>query len=353
MRHPLLNANNVFRYLQDRHLLGLDDVARVRAHDLSRRNHNLVVEVDGHLVWFIKQIQYDTPEVIASIHREAHCYLAAQDDVALATLHSLMPRCADFDDANCILILAYLDGVNAADAHVRVGPFDVRVAEVLGRLLGTVHRATPLVLQSAVSRVFSSELPWVLRHAGAHEYSGTRSRFLSLFESDLAISRALVDLRESWQTDTVIHGDARLENFVFCRPSEPLTPFEAKLVDWELADLGDAAWDCANVTQHYWTQWMSRGASTPLRWIGLETALTSFWLAYLSARGFLGRPDARRSIRRATVFTGARLIQTAYEQFAGARWWSPSVECSIRLACLLLLEPDRALEGLEYYQNAA
>jgi len=80
--------------------------------------------------------------------------------------------------------------------------------------------------------------------------------------------------------------------------------------------------------------------------------LTSFWVAYVSARSLSG-PDACRMLRRVTIFTGARLIQSAYEQFVGARSWTPTVHCAIRLACLLLVEPDRALKGFECYHNAA
>jgi aminoglycoside phosphotransferase (APT) family kinase protein len=231
------------------------------------------------------------------------------------------------------LVLDFLDGVNAAEAHLRVGPFETRVAEELGRVLCKIHRTTPL-------GSFPQELPWVLRPLDNGWRASARSRFLALFHADGAVAHALEELRGSWRADTLIHGDARPENFVLCRP------FDAKLVDWELADRGDAAWDCANVMQYYWSQWAALGAAggraEPEMWNALAVALQSFWAAYSSE-------PSERLFGRATRFTGARLIQTAYEQFASSGSWTHVVERVSRLACLLLTETDQALKGFEAY----
>jgi hypothetical protein len=329
MRLPLLDAATVASYLGERGLAALHRGEPIQVRDLSRRNHNLAVEIDGRAVWLVKQIQYDTPEVVASLAREAHCYQAAEGDGPLAALRPLMPECAHFDSVHSILVLGFLDGVNAAEAHLRVGPFEGRVAEELGRAVGQVHRAEPL-------GSFPRELPWVLQSLGSGWRGSGRSRFLALFHADYAVARALEELRGSWRADTLIHGDARPENFVLCRP------FHAKLVDWELADAGDAAWDCANVTQYYWRQWACLGAAGPESWNALTTVLQSFWGAYSSVR-----EGPRGLFDSAIRFTGARLIQTAYEEFASARVWTPAVERVAHLAFLLLTETGQALKGFE------
>ncbi|HVX64978.1 MAG TPA: phosphotransferase [Bryobacteraceae bacterium] len=334
----LLTPDTVLGYLQERRLVGADGAARLRVLDLSRRNHNLAVEIDGRPRWFVKQMQYNTAEVATSLRREASWYRAAEERAALAALAALMPRCADFDAANSILVLDFLDGVNAAEAHRRVGPFDARVPALLGRLIGTLHNATAGALESAARDSFPRELPWVLRPGS--QAAGARSRFVSWFERDGAAARALAGLRAMWQCDTLIHGDARLENFIFCRPADPAEPLDVRLVDWELAGLGDGAWDCANVMQHYWAQWTS-----PAGWDDLASVLRAFWAAYAEVRG-LSAWENRRLFRRATMFTAARLVQTAYEQVAAAGWTPPALH-SARLARLLLIAPGQALQGLE------
>ena len=248
-----------------------------------------------------------------------------------------MPQCIRFDARNSILVLGLLDGANAADAHARVGLFDARIAGELGRVIGTLHRST----FGEMNSVFRRELPWVLRPLGAGWQMSGRSRFLALFESDPAIARALADLRAGWRVDTLIHGDARPENFLLCRSQDETAIFETKLVDWELADFGDAAWDCANVMQFYWNQWALTGQPTPKSWSELASALQAFWNAY----------EGRSSFCRVVPFTGARLIQTAYEQYASAGAWTPAVQTSARLARLLLTETDEALRGFEFAEH--
>jgi aminoglycoside phosphotransferase (APT) family kinase protein len=154
-------------------------------------------------------------------------------------------------------------------------------------------------------------------------------------------------VRGDWQAATLIHGDARLENFVFCRPKPDHTCLDTRLVDWELASIGDAAWDCANVMQHYWSEWASAGSPSPERWEALTLALTAFWETYTTGRGIAGS-DSRQLFRRVIVFTGMRLLQRAYEHFAsGGR--IPEVNRFIQLARLLLTEPDQALKGFAVY----
>jgi aminoglycoside phosphotransferase (APT) family kinase protein len=330
MRLPLLTAETVAGYLRERGLATADHGAPVRVRDLSRRNHNLAVEIDGRTVWLVKQIQHDTPEVVASLAREAQCYRAAEGDGPLADLRPFMPNCAHFDSLHSILVLGFLDGVNAMDAHSHVGPFEARVAEELGRVLGRLHSATPIAS-------LPGDLPWVLRPLDRGWRASARSRFLAFFHSQSEVARVLEELRGSWQRNTLIHGDARPENFVLCRP------FAAKLVEWELADRGDAAWDCANVMQYYWSQWASLAGPAPEAWNALAGALQSFWAAY--------GDGSRSSFDRATRFTGARLIQTAYEQFASAGAWTPAVERAARLAWLLLTRTDDALQGFEAHNH--
>jgi hypothetical protein len=327
MRLPLLTADTVAGYLRDRGLRTVERGAPVHARDLSRRNHNLAVEIDGRPVWLVKQIQHDTPEVVASLAREAQCYRAAEGDGPLADLRPLMPECAHFDSLHSILVIGFLDGVNAADAHSRVGPFEPRVAEELGRVLARLHRATLIAS-------LPGDLPWVLRPLDSGWRTSARACFLAFFHAQSAVARALEELRSSWQRNTLIHGDARPENFVLCRP------FAARLVDWELADRGDAAWDCANVMQYYWSQWASMDGPKPETWDALVGALQGFWVAY-----------GNGSFGRATRFTGARLIQTAYEEFASAGAWTPAVERTARLAWLLLTNTDEALKGFEAYRD--
>lgn len=357
MSFPLLTAETAIAYLRERGILQGDVDGRVRVLDLSRRNHNLAVDVEGAGSWFIKQLQHRTPEVAAGQKREAVLYRAAARDPALLALRAMMPRCVDFDETNAILVLEFLNGLNAVECHMRLGPFDRRVPAILGEHLGTLHR-TPLAAREAGSAallpagLLLKELPWVLKPSAARDGTSARGLLLSSLLADPAIGQAVEALRVGWRTDTLIHGDPRLENFVVCRPENDAVPLDVRLVDWELADIGDAAWDCANVAQQYWAQWISTGSPAPEAWDALASALSAFWHAYTVTRA-VADAECPAEFRRVTLFTGLRLVQSAYEQFASTGKWNPDANRAIHVARLLLRDPDQALNGFARDERGA
>ncbi len=339
-----LTSTSVMGFLRDHNLL--DDVPeeRVSVTKMIRRNLNLAVSVDGRPLWFVKQVQYGTPEVIAGQRREACCYQIAQDTPSLSQLRAMMPYCVLFDAERSILVLECLDGVNAAEAHQQVGAFDGQVAGILGGMLALLHATSPLALRSALRTLLPAELPWVLQPPAQRVPLSQRGAYLAQFETEVALAREIAALRNSWCGDTLIHGDARLENFYFCRPANDRVELDTRVVDWELADIGDGAWDCAGVMQHYWEEWIREPPASAERWEALRGAIEGFWAAYAAGRGEDPQPRGP-AFRRATRLTGVRLIQTSYEHFARLGSWTPLVERCARTARLLLTDTDTALQG--------
>ena len=100
------------------------------------------------------------------------------------------------------------------------------------------------------------------------------------------------------------------------------------VVDWELADVGDSAWDVASILQAYLTWWIATlqrvpaegtdAAQYPLETI--QPAMHAFWAAYVSSRGIAPR-EADAELERAVSYAGARMLQTVYESMA----WAPSL----------------------------
>jgi hypothetical protein len=257
-----------------------------------------------------------------------------------------------FDAEHSILVLEGLDGVNAADALQNVGAFDARVAAMLGERLACLHGARDVALCSALRPLVPGALPWVLQPPAARPLQSARSAFLSHFETDHAVARELSALRAQWARDTLIHGDARLENFLICRPTVGRADLETRIVDWELVDVGDAAWDCAGVMQHFWREWAATTPSSPESWETLRQAIERFWDAYVA--GLDGGPrHARPPFRYAARLTGVRLVQTTYEHVVRDGGWTPGAERCARAARLLLIDTDAALAGFGRARHVA
>ena len=117
-------------------------------------------------------------------------------------------------------------------------------------------------------------------------------------------------------------------------------------MDWELVDVGDRAWDCAGVMQHYWYKWISTTPQSLETWEDLQRVIEHFWAAYdpgPESQPLPTNPFFLKVIR----LTGARLIQTSYEHFRRSRRWTPEVQRCAWLAQLLLTETKSALAGFE------
>jgi len=349
VRVPPLNEQTAVRYLQERRILGDYSTAPVRSVYVSRRNHNIGIQIDGIGAWFIKQIQYASPDVVESLRREAACYQSAWQNADLVSLRELMPRCLDFNETHSILVLEFLYGRNALECHNRTSPFDTRIAGMLGGLLGKFHGLSPDLVRSATQGPaplpLPENLPWVLRPVAGSGVGSVRDRLLWSFLSDGTVSRVVDSLRTTWRPNVLIHGDCRLGNFVFCIPESEMAPLTIRLVDWELADIGDASWDCANVMQHYWTQWAAASSLTPEHWDALAAALRAFWSGYAEAYG-IRVCDRSDSLCRATLFTGIRLVQTTYEHLASSGMSGAAAARLLHLARQLLIEPEQALAGI-------
>jgi hypothetical protein len=336
----LLDARGVTAYLADRGLIGRNVESRVSVSVVSRRNHNLIVSLDGEPVWFVKQIQHLVPEVTESLRREAACYYAANQVAALAPLAALMPRCAFFDPHSGILVMEYLRGVNGTEAHKVLGSWNTDVAGMIGACLGGLHALGNIAAAGSLQRHLPARLPWVLAPPDP-TMSGRRAIILSVFNADREVVSVLESLRLDYRFSTLIHGDARLENIMLVEPEAELGVRELRLVDWELADIGDPAWDIASVFQHYaichiWAQ--NPGIAPVL----LHAALDEFWNAYVEARG--GVPVDE--LRWAMQLTGVRLIQCAYEHSVAGEAGLARVDRIGRLAHLLLTQPGSTRDVL-------
>ena len=114
--------------------------------------------------------------------------------------------------------------------------------------------------------------------------------------NDKAETYALLDaIGAEWRFDSLIHGDMKWDNvLVFPTPAG----LDFRIVDWEMADCGDAGWDVGAVLQSFFSVWimsMPIGSGLPPEaYIGMASqpleamrpVLKAFWQSYASTRGF-------------------------------------------------------------------
>jgi hypothetical protein len=130
-----------------------------------------------------------------------------------------------------------------------------------------------------------------------------------------------------------------------------------KIVDWELADIGDAGWDLGAAFQSYLSSWVfsmpetEAGPAAALveraqfRLEDMQPSIAAFWQAYKSAR-VLDETRARELLDRSLRYGAARLVQTAYEISINGAQLDVFAIRLLQLSENILANPQEAAENL-------
>lgn len=360
----LITANNIVYYLLERGLITFESVVDgdLMVVETSRRNRNFKVMRKHHQGYFVKQIQHWEPEAIVTLQCEAMCYWLSQSDAAFAPLAALVPRFYAYDPGRHILIVELLpEGENLSEYQRRLGKFPLDVASKLGKLLGIYHREVS-TQNSAHYTAFQKRMPWILTVHQHNPYlfnplSAANSQLLAVIQKYPEFQQALGALQEKWQVNSLIHGDMKWDNCIVYKQPDQGDELSLKIVDWELADLGDACWDVGAIFQAYLSCWilsmqmfadtsptqLVEGAQYPLE--SMLPAIQAFWQTYVDTMQ-MDSAIVREQLERSIQYSAARMIQTAYEYMA----YSPQITANIlyllQVSLNILQSPQEAIRDL-------
>ena len=353
-----LTASNLAHYLLARGRVTPESVVAgdFIVAEAGRRNRNFKVIRRREPGLFVKQVKTFEPQAISTLAREAACYARAQSDARHAPLARLMPRLVDYDPARHTLVVELADGAeNLTEHHQRLRSFPPEIGRLLGDALGAYHsEAGRRFAQETDLSVFPRQPPWIL---SLHWSAGSMFPGLSAANAELArvlrrysdFSRRLDRLREGWRYDGLIHGDMKWDNCLLLTREDGGQ--ELRIVDWELADVGDVCWDAGAVLQAYLSHWilslpvasglppeeLLRQAERDLD--AVRPALREFWGAYAAARGLAGAA-AREALIRCVLYGAARMIQTAYECLAFSASLAGPPVALLEVSLDILKNPD-------------
>lgn len=360
-----LTAENLLHYLLSRGSLSAADLVDgdCLVADAGRRNSNFKVHQGAARGLFVKQVRFAVPETIESIYREAVIYELGRRGGAFAALSALAPRLVDYDPKRHVLTVElWPRAENLNEHHARVGGFPAPVGRLQGGALARVHRdAAGMLACSAELTPFPRAAPWVLSIAHKAEtvmpsMSGGMRQLVAALRGSPALVAGLDALHAAWQPRWLTHGDIKWDNFLLVDPAAE--PAELRLIDWELADVGDADWDVACVLAAYVQSWlfsvpvdpsqpdpavMIPHAPRPIE--AIRPAVAAFWEEYARAAG-LERPEAHRRLRRAVRYTGGRLVLAAFELLNGATHLTPTAALLLRVAEAIFTSPEEAAHDL-------
>jgi hypothetical protein len=367
-----VDPENVLQYLAERRLTTVESAVDgdFMVLDQSSRNRNLKVLRRRSRGFFLKQSRSRSAAYARTVEREAACYGLAASHPDLAGLADLLPRLHLWDKANGVLVLEMLPNAESLwEHHQRMRGFPLDVAGLQGERLGAFQRqAERFQPQLEALGLFDRQVPWILsihetHPQYLHQMSQGNVQLLQILQQYPRLTSALDALRRSWAPRMLVHGDVKWENLILCRASED-APVELRMIDWEMADLGDDGWDVGAIFQAYWTFWIfmlplgpgvtldQAAAQSPWRMEDLQAALTTFWRSYARARGITGRTE-RRMLERTMSCAAARMVQTAYEAIQQSQRMTPQGLVQLQMSMNVLSDPAAAAREISAVGGAA
>lgn len=363
----ILTRHNVAFYLLERGLLTMEDIVckGISVHEQFHRNRNFRVSLEGTKGFFVKQAQEwgHWGHEHSTLIREAACYGLAQDN---ARLEQIIPGFHDFSQQHQVLVVDMIEPARSLYSfHSRTGEFPPELGARLGNQLATCHVEFGKMFRFLDrDHPFKGEVPWMLnpdeldRFASDSQSRG-QAHLISIIRNSPQIYDHLKALASTWSINGIIHGDMKWANCLLQieEYETDVQDAELKIVDWEMVDAGNVAWDVGGILQSYltlWVQSMEIGEDGTLEEIAdtagypledMQASMQAFWTSYLNK---LDPPMAAAQLlrRRSVEYAAARMVQTAFEDRDEVADMSAYIVLMMQLSANIMTDPEAAIEQL-------
>lgn len=357
------NPSNLPHYLAARGLITWEEIVSgtFQIQESGRRNRNYKVHRGDLPGLFVKQVPMVVGETVASLYREAACYEMTERTEAFTALRPLVPKLMDYDSRRHCLVTELLpEGEALSTTHLRLNTFPPDVAALTGAALGKVHRITEFLMSSGKDlTAFPRQPHWILSVARNAETALQNMvpgmmQAATTARSIPAVVAGLDALKQHWRQSALINGDVKWDNFLLQSTPEK----RLFILDWELSDIGDPAWDIGSAMAAYlqfWIMLLSADSSTldtralmlsaPHRLETVTPAIAEVWKSYVRERGWT-EPVAMAELRHTVGHVAARLILTTFEMGHQAPHLNRSMALLLQFAAALFATPEQAAYDL-------
>jgi hypothetical protein len=354
-----LTAYNLPHYLMSKGLISAQSVVDgdfVLA-EAGRRNRNFKVLRRKQPGLFVKQIKSTEAQAISTIEREAAFYRAVHSDPRYAPLAGMIPKFVDYEPSRRALALSLTENAESvSEHHMRQAQIPESTARLIGTALGIAHSYGPTMLADANTRsLFPYQAPWpmTLEQTGysfLNNFTPIGPQLSAAIQQLPRLQPMLSALRPLYQYDSLIHGDMKWDNCLLS--SRDGVEMNLTIVDWELADIGDGAWDVATIFKEYLVAAILNASArqsaaaqnqpAPLAQTieTMQPSIRAFWKAYVMARAL--NADAGRYLDRAVRYTAARMIIAVLEYLNASPQFSVLGPIMLQTAMNLLEAPQVA-----------
>ena len=262
-------------------------------------------------------------------------------------LAGVVPRCLGIVRADTVIVLEAVPGTPLSASPLAYGEMDISdqpassrmILYGYGRAVARVHRVQAPPLGYPPWLLSALEPGW-----GGYDWLPWPCRELLLeLAAQPSMRRSFARVAASWHPTALVHGDLRWANVL----AEPGTGNpKLWLVDWELAFVGDPAWDVGCVLADLLGAAAAKAVNESTPPPDLWEAAHAFLAGYRSVAAPAPQ-EWRGLIQRSVALTGIRLVQTLLEYgYDGAHLLPSMKPILLPWSALLLSEPPALVNEL-------
>lgn len=349
-----MTAEGVAAFLFERRLLEPARLVRndLRIEEVPGRNRNFRVHSAGGPGYFVKRCRPGDRSEGRLLRVEADFYAWVGRSASGSRLRPYVPRLCLFDSEAGTLVLELMTDNRSPDPP----NVPISVASALAACHAALDASAHDSAESDSTRFLPTQPPWALEIAkpvpeALRDLAPAQVHLLKLIQGDVAICASLDALRTGWSLSGLIHGDIKWDNMLIGSDSPNEPSASVTLVDWELARIGDPAWDVGSVFHSYLTRCVLRSPLSE-RPEAVSAAFGSalgvarketraFWFSYTGATK-LHESAAVEFLRKSVGHCAARLLQSAYEWSQREASMTRGTLCLLQLAFNMLRRPHAA-----------
>lgn len=360
-----LTKYNICHYLLDKGFISFQSVVDGDFAVVQYQGRNLVFHIlrTQYPNLFVKQLVDVNPQNIYLLQKEATCYWLFFNEPDFSSLQTYVPSYYGYDVQAQALVVELIP--NTANLHdlifTNTGPIET-YPQQMGKILANLHinMKEKIKYQSSL-QFFSQQLPWAFNipfTPATLSFPGqSQQEVVRLIQQNQELCDSLQNVKTEWVISSLIHGDVKLANFIATPIQEPEQPPTVKLIDWEIADIGDPCWDIGGAFNAFLAPWVLSFDNTShfppvflpnMTVFSLErthTAIQQFWQAYTTEKQW-SNEDISSNLLKAVKFLAVRLLQTAIESAFNSPQLMPSSVRLLQMAHHILQSPQQAITTL-------
>jgi tRNA A-37 threonylcarbamoyl transferase component Bud32 len=344
----MLTRRDALQHLMRLGLLTPDDLVTqaIVATEYIGRNHLVRFERPNAPCYIVKQPRDANAPDASTMWTEATIFWLSVNDPVFAVLAPWMPKYYHYDEPNKILTIELIAGAaSLMEKQMTGGPLAPQLLHDVGRAFATLHGPASAVLrEDRTRRVFRAGMAWVLNlgvpqspFVPANQAAQSIVATVLLRPGAFA---ALAAARADWRDAQIVHGDAKAANVLV------LADGAVRVIDWEIAALGDGLWDLAGMVQSLlMPNPMAAPEALEIAQPRAQTLIEALWAGYVAVLP----PPAHLADARLTLLrlTGARMIQTCLEWAQVSNQIYPQTPNLLEMGLQLLIRPETSRQRWE------